>query len=1040
MIRSLLRKKLPASRLALTIGVGSTLLALQGAQAQQISDPASSQAPETAPVERVVITGSNIPTSEEVGAAPVDTVDQAIRDRTGQEDVLSVLTSSTPAISSGGGNLGQSNASIASGNTYGGSQVSVHGLPTLVLLNGRRLTDSSAAAAGGLSFTDVNLFPSALVKRIEVLKDGASAIYGTEAIGGVINVILEQEFQGFAISGRYGFTEKSDVHNQRYSAIFGVGDDKTHIVVGAEYSEQDPLFTRQRSDLNSTRVGQGPFATGAGFVTTTVGGVIRARVSPTAASPSIFVLNQALNSPSDVTPPGSVPLPVRGVGGGVSGFPAGTYLANTVAPIPALNQVNLSRFTGITLDQNRTDVIASADRELIEKHVVAFADILYASNYSQSYLAPQPVSNNTGVVIPAGAPYNPFNGTIDGTTASATSVLANNRFLTNPRVFRNDTDFYRIVAGLKGEIVKNVNYEVAFNGSRDELTFKNPNLVIASDVNAAVRGGYDAAGNAVPATFDAAGNVLTPAGNYSIVRGNLQPSLDFFARSNPTAAIQNIFGTNIRYLVTKFDGVDGKITAFPFELPAGPVGFAFGGEWRHEFLKGNDSPEVFVGSVPIGDINVGRDVYAGFAEVQVPLVSPSMKIPGVYRADLDAAGRYEEYQGTGSTWVPKVGFTYQPIKDIALRGSFSKSFIAPTLYQTQGPSSNGFTSSYNIGGGQEQAQSLSGSNPNLASPRADTYTAGIVISPEKVPGLTLNVDFFHVEEDRLIGTIDPVTAINNVNTLGTASIFSPFVHVGSFTGSTNNAAGSLAGNGPSIFVTSTQQNLGRQRIGGLDFGANYTHDFGAFGTAQAGIQGTYYLQYKVETLKGLPSYDIIGVYNGLAGETEQYHLTPTVSYSIYGATVSAIGNYIPSLRDANSIGGIQTYDPSPIIGGYNLDKNHELPKIRDYFTIDLLLSYEFTSKPSEAPVPAPKDGKDRGKNVAYNTGKDVSKSAPTSQEMAKQMNVARYFDGLKLSFGIQNLTNARPPLIVGSPDSTNTDASIYDPYQRQYYFVISKKF
>ena len=1029
MIRSLIRKRFPASRLALTIGLGSSLFALNMVSAQQISDPASSQAPETAPADRVVITGSNIPTSEEVGAAPVDTVDQAIRDRTGQEDVLSVLTSSTPAISSGGGNLGQSNASIASANPYGGPHSAAHGRPPLVRLTGRGLTHAAAAAAGGLSFTDVNLFPSALVKRIEVLKDGASAIYGTEAIGGVVNVILDQDFQGFLISGRYGFTEKSDVHNQRYSGIFGLGDDKTHIVVGAEYSEQDPLFTRQRSDLSSAQVGQGPFATGAGFVTTTVGGVIRARVGAAAASPSIFVLNQALNSPNQVTPVGSVPFPAAGVGGGVSGFPAGTYLANAVAPIPALNQVNLSRFTGITLDQNRTNIYAAADRQLIDKYVVAFADFLYASNYSQSYLAPQPVSNNTGVVIPYGAPFNPFAGTINGTTASATSVLANNRFLTNPRIFRNDTDFFRVVAGLKGEIIKNVNYEVAFNGSRDELTFKNPNLVVASDVNAAIAGGYTAAGVAQPAVFNAAGVLVTPAGPFSIVRGNLQPALDFFARSNPTAAIQNIFGTNIRYLVTKFDGVDGKITAFPFELPGGPVGFAFGGEWRHEFLKGYYITEFFVGSVPIGDINVGRDVYAGFAEVQIPIVSPTMNIPGVYRADIDGAVRYEEFQGTGSTWVPKVGFTYQPIKDIALRGSFSKSFIAPTLYQTQGPSSNGFTNSYNIGGGQEQAQSLSGSNPNLASPRADTYTAGIVISPHQIEGLTLNLDFFHVEEERIIGTIDPVTAITNVNTLGPASIFSPFVHVGSFTGSTNNAAGSLAGNGPSIFVTSTQQNLGRQRIGGLDFGANYTHTFGDFGTVNLGIQGTYYLQYKVATLKGLPTYDIIGVYNGLAGETEQYHLTPTASYSIYGATISAIGNYIPSLRDANSIGGIQAYDPSPIIGVYNLDKNHNLPKIRDYFTVDLLLSYEFTYKPKGMePAPAPKDGKDGGKAMVGTT-KTTTAESPL-----------RYLDGLKLSFGIQNVTNARPPLIVGSPDSTNTDASIYDPYQRQYYFVVTKKF
>ena len=176
----------------------------------------------------------------------------------------------------------------------------------------------------------------------------------------------------------------------------------------------------------------------------------------------------------------------------------------------------------------------------------------------------------------------------------STPVLANNRFINFPRIFRNDADFYRIVAGFKGEIVKNYNYEIALNTSREELTFKNPNLIVASDVNDAIAGGYDVNGNPVPATFNANGSVATPAGPYSIVRGVLQPALDIFARNNPAAAEQNITGDNIRYLETKFQGVDGKLTAFPFNLPAGPVGFAAGGEYRHEFLKAQDSPEIFI--------------------------------------------------------------------------------------------------------------------------------------------------------------------------------------------------------------------------------------------------------------------------------------------------------------------------------------------------------------------------------------------------------------------------------------------------------------
>ena len=256
----------------------------------------------------------------------------------------------------------------------------------------------------------------------------------------------------------------------------------------------------------------------------------------------------------------------------------------------------------------------------------------------------------------------------------------------------------------------------------------------------------------------------------------------------------------------------------------------------------------------------------------------------------------------------------------------------------------------------------------------------------------------------------------------------------------------LQGQLDNVFVTDTEQNLGGARIGGIDFGLHYSHDFGTFGLLNLGVDGTYYLQYKEQTFANTPFFDVIGFYTGLASEVEQYHLTPEISYTIHGFTASAIGNYTPSSRDAHEV----SLDPSPIVGGVNADKPNSilaetgqdyLSKIRDYYTIDLLFSYEFLAPTApDAPAPAPKDGKDKGKNVAYNSGKDMTKETQTSQEMAKRMDLARYLDGLKLSFGIENVTNARPPLIEDSPDSSNTDASIYDPYQRQYYFVVSKKF
>ena len=1006
MIRTLLGKKIPATRWAMTIGLGSSLLAMGSAYAQTVTNPTTSQAPETAAADRVIVTGSNIPSSEEVGAAPVDTVDQATRDVTGQEDVESVLTRATPAISSGGGNIGQANAGINSGATLGGSSVEVHGLPTLILLDGRRLTDSAAVAAGGGQFADVNLFPAALVKRIEILKDGASAIYGTEAIGGVVNVILDQEFQGFEVSGRYGFTEKSDVQNQRYSGIFGFGDDKTHIVIAAEYTQQDPVFDRDRN-FSATSFG-----------TTNFAGVLR-------NGSSIYLLNPAADTTANLTNPGvATKAPLTN----------GTYIQST--PLAVDESFNLANGESLTLDQSRLNFFGSADRQLIGNHVVAFAEFLYAQNYSQSYLNAQPLNGAEGVVVPATAPYNPFGQTLDinSLQAGGNGLEVANRFISNPRVFRQDTNFFRVVAGLKGEIIPNYNYEVALNSSSDQIAFKNFNLINGQQLNEAIAGGFNAAG------------VATPGGAFSMVNGNLQPALNFFSRTPNPAALVGVFGTDNRDFETKFQGLDGKITAFPFNLPAGPVGFAAGGEYRHEFLKANIDPQNFLGSVPTGDIDVGRDVTAGFGEVQIPLVSPDMKVPFIYSADVDGAVRYEAYDPGDSTWVPKVGFVLRPIKDIALRGSFSKSFIAPNLFETSGPNTSGFTQSINIGAGSEQAQVLSGPNKSLDNTIADNYTAGVVLSPRYVPGLTLNADFFHVEEKRNVGTIPTTTIIEDVNTRGTASPFAGLVKFGGFNGSPVTAPGQLVGQLDNVFLTDTLQNLGGARIGGIDFGAHYNKDFGAFGQLSLGIDGTYYLQYKEQTFANTQFFDVIGFYQGspsigAAGSAvEQYHLTPQVAYTIRGFTASAIGNYTPAFRDAHEV----SIDPSPLVGGIDTSKpgqilaatgSDHLPTIRDYYTIDLLFAYEFHYTPPSAPAPAPKEGKDGKGGGGGKAMVGPSSSAPLGTDSP-----LRFLDGLKLSFGIENVTNARPPLIVDSPDSSNTDASIYDPYQRQYYFVVTKKF
>jgi iron complex outermembrane receptor protein len=1054
MTRTFLGKKIPVTRWAMALGLSSTLAALGAASAQTANAPAA----EAQESERVIVTGSNIPSAAEVGGAEVTTIDQQAIVRTGTDDPQVALQMSDPAFS-GGGNLGATNASIAATATAGGSEISILGLPTLVLLDGRRIADSAALAAGGAQFQDVNLFPASLIKKIEVLKDGASAIYGSDAVGGVVNVLLNTDYEGFEISGRYGFAEKGDIADNRESAIAGFGDDKTRIVVAAQYEQQDPILFTQRNFSNVSFVG-GLYGGNDGYVTSNFGGKISIGGQtqylntglPVGLGGAVILHPGStptnINSLSQVAPVGSIPLQTFTTTAGttVQGFSATELPAGAYTGTP--NLADLGSLVGITLDQDRTNAYGSVEHDIFDKALTVFGSFIFSQNYSQSLLAPQPVATNSSpnasqnMVIPIGSPYNPFAATIGsslGAQGSAGGLVVTNRFLDAVRVFRNDTDFYRIVAGIKGELFKDYNYELGFNHSQDEIDYKNFGLIRSDLLEEALAGGYTASGAADPSVIATSATgvqtVTHAAGAYSKVNGVLLPALDPFAFNNPTSTEGAITGTDIRDQLSTLTVIDGSLNGFPVNLPAGPLGFAIGGEYRDEGLKLNDSSENFVASVPTADVEVSRGIEAGYGEVSIPVVDPSMKIPGVYSFDIDGAGRYEKYEGINSSIIPKVSFVYRPIIDIAVRGTFSGSFLAPNLIETNGPPSAGFTAATNLGAGfTEQANAISTSNPNLGPTRAYTWSGGVVLSPHQVPGLTMSADFFHVEEEGIVATTgtDSSTILGDANTLGSASPYNSFIHFGSPTGPnlTSTKPGQLTGNASDYFVVTSLGNELQQRTSAVDFNFNYDHDFGPkIGGITLGLNGTYYLQAKGNEASGGPNYDEIGVYlSSDSAYTPQYKLAPYAEYRYGGFTLSALGNYLPSLRD----GGYIDDDLSQRRGNYTTFDGFNLPKIRDYYIINMTATYEFgLNKPNPmapAPAPAPKDAKGGGKEVV------------SSQQMAKQMTSFKLLDGLKLTFGVNNITNNKPPFTAISPDFDNTDASIYDPYQRYFYFVVSKKF
>jgi len=895
----------------------------------------------------MIVTGSSIPTADEIGASPVDVLTSETIARTGNNDVLDVLRKTNPSFV-GGGNLGSSNANISAGSTYGGSAIALRDLPTLVLLDGRRIADSSAASAGGGVFTDVNLFPTSLIERIEVLKDGASAIYGSEAIGGVVNIILKKNFEGFESGYRYGFADEKNsegdlIADHRYHAIFGTTTEKVRIVIGGQYIEQDPVFTRDRA------IGQPSFGT------TTYGGII-----------TDFNTGQRYRpAPGVVAPNGD--------------FTTADYVPVSFDEV--LNGFDLSQATTATLEQRKFNIFANAEYDILDdKMMTVFGNFLYAKNYSRSQLNAQPVNTASGVIIPADSPFNPYG--IDIGSNDDSPIGVRNRFISRPRIFEQNTDFYRVVGGLKGALFGGkLNYETAYNISENTINYKNSNLVLANGINDAIASGQL--------------NFFTPGGLAS------------------EADLAGVFGTDFQDLTSQQRIFDFKLNGSPVTLPAGDLGLAAGFEYRQENLKASTGPNIFLDATPIDFLDVARDITAVYGEAFIPLIGGDLTYPGFHRLDFTMAFRYEKYSDAGDSGVPKMGLTYQPIKDILFRATFSRSFIAPTLYQVSGPASVGFTpSGISLNGNpQDQAHSQSGSNPDLEPSTAKNYNLGIVITPRFAPGLKISLDYFNIEQEGLIGTVAAQTVLQSVEALGTASPYAQFVSFGNFGGPGVTGPGQLDGNLNDAYVSLNQQNLGGQKVEGLDGDITYRIELGSKSALTIGASAIYFTKYDFAELPTDEFVNLTGINLDGGSNLPEWRMASFISYEYGGLTADLNFNYQPATDN-----GI----PYAIA---DLPFVETFEEIDEYYTFDGRVSYEFgKNKSYDEPTVSNSYSKD-GKEVTTTTPSVIKRSL---------------LDGLSVAVGVNNIFDREPPFITDATD--NTDLAAFDVTGRYYYFEITKKF
>jgi iron complex outermembrane receptor protein len=967
-------------------------------------------------IKPTIVTGSLIPTAETVGPAPVETVSSVDIQKTGSQDILSTLKSLSPSFT-GNGNVGQS----LNNGGYGEAYIALRNLPTLVLLDGRRLNISPFSTFVGTLAPDVNLIPVAMIDRIEVLKDGASTIYGSDAIGGVVNIITKKEFNGVELDAHYGFgMDKGRYNEDRFAAVVGYATNGTRIVAGAQYYYADPIKTRDRSigglsgaQLNAAGINApsyfspsypgrvdsfllagSPLAKGAP-------GYNPAITAPPVVSGGPFATvadyNAAAQSQLGFTPY----LPI-------SSIPASAELGASLLNTTLLGTITVQR-------QDRRSAFANFEQDVFGKSLTAYGQVLWGETESLGALAPAPIPflGPYNLTFPSNNPANVFGNTL-GAGGLASPRVRSRLIETGNRFFDTKNHFWHFVGGLKGDVLDTrVHYDV--NAAYSQTTSENlQNSASAVLLNQAMA--PDGAG--LSTLTDSKGNHV-PLYNILALPGVNDP--------HTVSAITASAGQGGFSDLLEAHGV-GSMDVF--KLPAGPFQLALGAQFINENLDTTADSLLASGNLiglnaipPFGGGT--RDRIAGFAQGHIMVTSPDWNVPGFYDFEVDAQGRYETLESHGTRGVtgsnsaddlvPKVGFRWQPIdEEFTIRGTYSQGFVVPALVQLFGPplQSNPYivtpTSASDLTPVALQQTVNYLANRDVPPGEAETMTLGLVMTPKFLKGLTISADYYHIEQTSYNFLPSGSGIIADLNARGAGSRFvnHPALHgTPIYLDQDNNPYVPTAGD-PSTAINADNFGTlnipllpgGSIRTEGIDLRADYHWPLDNWGTFDFFANANVLFTYDVKLGKGTPYNSYAGQYTDSQavaapqGMIPDYNITLGLSYSIWDFDYTITAHYLPGVTDFG--------DMHPSVGAPSNDftVNGKPFQVDDYYRIDMQLAYTFRNSHPGA-----------------------------------------WWNNTRLAIGCNNVTDSKPNLIASSSED-NTDKGSYDIIGRFLYFEVSTKF
>ncbi len=987
---------------------------------------------QNAAVDEVVVVGTRIRGARATAALPVTILDQAQIEATGAvsgDDLLRSVPQNGDTLFDASNNPQTSNAARGDVDSVNLRSLGVGN--TLVLLNGRRIVThptsqgtSDTGTVPVLSYNS-NAIPTTGLARLEVLLDGAAAIYGADAVAGVVNTVLRDNYDGLRVSLQYGGAESTNLREFQGSLFAGRNFDRGNITLFAEYTDRTALRAED-NDYTASADLRRFFDDEPGFDTSNDpdGRATRgpyANLATPAASGIIRRGTQALT-----TSAGSFHTQPTNFPGCLVNLSADVCIGSgTISYTGALREIRFDTAVGTTVlpAVERLNLFATGRYDLTEG-VEAFGELGY---YTADSDAVQPaVINLNTVTIPASNFYNPF-----GPVTFASGQTNPNRIsgLTNvpaaglPVRLTN----YRFVdAGVQSVHVDNYQAR-ALVGLRGEWRgFDVESALLYTEAEA-----VDTS-RAVNTTLLQQSLALSTPDAYNPFNGGCIANPTFGdCTPSSAAAISAITFDLVRESRTTLAQADLRATRRDlFSLPAGEVGVAAGLEIRRETQRDNRDPnldgtnvfrdlvsgEVNISNVaavsPNPDTRGDRTVSSAYIEFAVPVVSPDMGIPLMRRIDLQLAGRYEHYSDFGSVAKPKAAVAWDIVDGLRLRGSYSQGFRAPNLEQTNATqysrlaSNNdyirceadlraGRISTFNACSRTvSYALQISG-NPDLEPEESTNASVGVVFEPRFIPDrygrFTFTADRWRIEQEDIVGLLGGQSALvqDYLNRLGGSS----FANVIRAPVNSDDAA-LFAGTGIAAAgqVTAVQDrfiNLLPQTVEGVDFAFRWDLRGTRFGDFTVTANAARLLKFSrdpgpiVSALYDARDSGTINVATPLPDSSDlirangrpEWRVTGSATWEYGPFQVGAFTNYIGSVEET----GFLSTDGVPWV-------------VDGALTGNLYVQYRFEERFGR-------------------------------------------LDGTRVRLGARNITDEQPPLTSGG-----YLGSLYRPYGRYWYGSVSRSF